>query len=65
MYGREVLVGKLETRRTLRRPRRRHGDKNNTDFKEIAWEGLDWIHLAQVREKWQALVNTVMNIRAP
>jgi hypothetical protein len=35
------------------------------DLKEIRWEGMDWIHLAQERDKWQALVKTVMDLRVP
>jgi hypothetical protein len=34
------------------------------DLREVEWEGVDWIHLAQDRNKWQALVNTVMNLHA-
>jgi hypothetical protein len=35
------------------------------DHKQIGWDGVDWIELAQVREQWRALVNTVMNLRVP
>jgi hypothetical protein len=35
------------------------------DLKEICWENVDWIHLAQDRDQWQALVNTVMNLWVP
>jgi hypothetical protein len=35
------------------------------DFREIGWDGMDWIELAQDRERWRALVNTVMNLRVP
>jgi hypothetical protein len=35
------------------------------DLREIGWNGVDWIDLAQDREKWKALVNTVMNLRVP
>jgi hypothetical protein len=35
------------------------------DLREIRWEGVDWIHVAQVRDQWLALVNRVMNIRVP
>jgi hypothetical protein len=37
----------------------------SVDLKEIRWGGMDWIDLAQDREQWRALVNTVMNIRVP
>jgi hypothetical protein len=52
--------------RPLGRPRRRWETyvENNTkmDLREIGWGGMDWIHLAQDKEKWRALVNTVMNL---
>jgi hypothetical protein len=35
------------------------------DLREIGWEGVDWMHLTQVRDQWRAVVNTVMNIRVP
>jgi hypothetical protein len=35
------------------------------DLKEIGWEGVDWIHLAQDRDQWQAFVNIVMNLQVP
>jgi hypothetical protein len=35
------------------------------DLREIVWEGVDWMHLAEDREKWRALVNTVMNLLIP
>jgi hypothetical protein len=37
----------------------------NVDHKEVGREGVDWIHLAQDRDQWQAIVNTVMNIQVP
>jgi hypothetical protein len=39
--------------------------ENLKDLKEIGWEGVDWILLAQNRDQWQAVVNTVMNLRVP
>jgi hypothetical protein len=60
-----VLVGKPEGKRALGRLRRRWEDNIKTDLGEIGWGGLDWIYLAQVRDKWRALVNTVMNLRVP
>jgi hypothetical protein len=57
-----ILVGKLERKRTLGRPRRRW---ENTTRMEIGWEVVDWMHLAQHRDYWRALVNTVMNFWLP
>jgi hypothetical protein len=55
-------VGKPEGNRPLERPRRRWVDNTEIDLREIEWEGVDWIDLAQDREQWRALVNTVMNL---
>jgi hypothetical protein len=60
-----ILVGKPEGKRPLARPRRRWVDNIKTDLREIGWDGMDWIDLAQDRDKWRALVNTVMNLRVP
>jgi hypothetical protein len=60
-----ISVGKPEGKRPLRRPRRRWVDNNETDLREIRWDGVDWIELAQDRDQWRALVNTVMNLRVP
>jgi hypothetical protein len=56
---------KCEARRSLGRPRRRWEDNIRLNFREIGWEGVDWIHLAQDRDQWRDLVNTVMNLRVP
>jgi hypothetical protein len=58
-------VGKPEGRRTLGRPRRRWEDNTKMDLREVGWGGMDWINLAQDRDKWRALVNAVMNLRGP
>jgi hypothetical protein len=55
-----ILVGKPEGRRPLGRPRRRWVDNIKTDLKEI-----EWVDLAQDKDHWRALVNTVMNLRVP
>jgi hypothetical protein len=58
-------VGKPERKRPLGRPRRRCVDNIKIDLGERGWDGVDWIDLAQDREQWRALVNTVMNLRVP
>jgi hypothetical protein len=60
-----ILVGKPEGKRPLGRPRRRSVDYIKMDLGEIGWDGRDWIELAQDRDQWRALVNTVMNLRVP
>jgi hypothetical protein len=57
-----VLVGKPEGKRPLGRPRRRWED-NRMDHQEVGCGGMDWIGLAQDRDRWRALVNVVMNLR--
>jgi uncharacterized NAD(P)/FAD-binding protein YdhS len=47
------------------RQRRRLVDNIKMDLREIGWNGMDWIDVAQDRNKWRALVNTVMNLRFP
>jgi hypothetical protein len=59
-----ILVGRPEGRRPLERPRRRWEDIT-MDLREIRFGDVDWIHLAQDRDRWQALVNTVMNLQVP
>jgi hypothetical protein len=58
-------VGKPEGKRPLERPRRRLVDIIKIELREIGWDGMDWIDLAQDRDQWRALVNTVMNLRVP
>jgi hypothetical protein len=60
-----ILVGKPEGKRPLGRPRRRWLDNIKMDLGEIGWNGRDGIELAQDRDQWRALVNTVMNLRVP
>jgi hypothetical protein len=57
-----VLVGKPEGRRPLGRLRRRWEDNIKMDLREVRWRGIDWINLAQDRDRWRALVNAVMNL---
>jgi hypothetical protein len=54
-----ILVRKLEGKRPLGRPRRRWVDNIKIDLREIGWDGMDWIDLAQDRNQWRALVSTV------
>jgi hypothetical protein len=61
----KILVGKPEGKRPLGRPRRRWMDNIKMDLREIGWNGENWIDLAQDRDQWSALVNTVMNLRVP
>jgi hypothetical protein len=58
-------VGKLEGKRSLGRPRPRWMDNIKMDLREIEWDGMDWTDLAQDRDQWRALVNTVMSLRVP
>jgi hypothetical protein len=60
-----ILVGKPEGKRPLGRPRRRWVDNIKMDLRKREWDGVDWIELAQDRDQWRALVNTVMNLRIP
>jgi hypothetical protein len=60
-----ILVGKPEEKRPLGRPRCRWVNDIKMDLTEIGWDGVDWIELAQDRDQWRALVNTVMNLRVP
>jgi hypothetical protein len=69
-YGEErgvyrVLVGKPEEKRPLRRPRLRWEDNIRMDLREVGCGSVDWIELAQGRDRWRALVNAVMNLRFP
>jgi hypothetical protein len=56
-------VGKLEGRRPLGRPRHRWLDNIKMDLREMGWDGVDWLYLAEDRDRWRARVNTVMNLR--
>jgi hypothetical protein len=55
-------MGNLEGKRSLGRPRRMWYNNIKTDFKEIEWEGMEWINLAQVRDSWRSVVKTAMNL---
>ena len=58
-----VLVGKPEGKRPLGRARRRWEDNIKMDLQEVGCGAVDWIELAQDRDRWRALVNAVMNLR--
>jgi hypothetical protein len=60
-----ILVGKAEGKKQLGRPRRRWVDDIKIDLQEIKWGGMHWIDLAQERDQWRALVNTVMKFPVP
>jgi hypothetical protein len=60
-----VLVGKPEGKRPLRRSRHRWENNIKVDLQEVGCRGIDWIELAQDRDRWWTLVNAVMNFRVP
>jgi hypothetical protein len=60
-----ILVGRPEGRRPLGRPRHRWEDSIKIDLREIGFGDVDWINLAQDRDRWQALMNTVMKLQVP
>jgi hypothetical protein len=63
--GYRMLMGKPEGKRPLGRHRGRWEDNIKMDLREIGWGGMDWTDLAQDRDQWTALVNTVKNLRVP
>jgi hypothetical protein len=60
-----LLVGKPKGKRPLGRPRRRWVDNIRMDLVEVGWGDVDWIGLSEDRNRWRALVNSVMNLQAP
>ena len=60
-----VLVGKSEGKRPDRRPRRRWEDNIKVDIQEVGCGSMEWIDLAQDKDRWWALMNAVMKLRAP
>jgi len=61
----KILVGKPQGKRALGIARRTWEDNIKTDLQEVECGGMNWIDLAHDRDRWQALVNTVMNLRFP
>jgi hypothetical protein len=61
----KILVGKSEEKIAPGRPRRRWEDNIKIDLIKIGWDGVDWICLAHDKDRWQALVNTAMNLWVP
>jgi len=64
-YGGIGEVGKPEEKRPLGRPTRRWEDNIKMDIREVGCGGMDWIGLAQDRDRWRALIKAVMNFRVP
>jgi hypothetical protein len=64
-YACRLLVGKPEGKRPLGRPRHRWVDNIRMAIGEVGWGDVDWICLAQDRNRWRALVNSVLNLRVP
>jgi hypothetical protein len=60
-----LLVGKSEGKRPLERPRRRWVDNIRMHLGDVGWGNVDWIGLAKDRNRWRALVNSVLNLRVP
>jgi hypothetical protein len=60
-----LLVGKPEEKRPLGRPRRRWVDNIRMDPGEVGWDDVDWTGLAEDRNRWRALLNSVLNLRVP
>ena len=60
-----VLMGKPEGKRTMGRPRRRWADNIRNDLQEVRCGYVDWIGLAQDRDRWRTFVSAVMNLRVP
>jgi hypothetical protein len=60
-----MLVGNPEGKSPLGRPRRRWVDHIRMYLVEVGWNDVDWIDLAQDRDRWRALVNSVLNLRVP
>jgi hypothetical protein len=60
-----VLEGKPERNRQIQTPRHRWKDNIKINLQDMGWGGMDWIDVAQDTDRWQAIVNAVMNLRVP
>jgi len=60
-----VLVGKFDGKRYPGKPRRKWVCNTKIDLQEVGWGSMDWIDLAQDRDRWRTLTNFVMNLRVP
>jgi hypothetical protein len=60
-----IVVGKPDGKRPVGESRRRGKDIIRMDLKEIGWDGMEWMHLAQDRDQWRSLVNKVIKLRVP
>jgi hypothetical protein len=60
-----ILVGKPEEKGSLGKSRRNWVDNTKMDLRDTGWDGMDWTGLAQDRDQWRVLVNTIMNLRIP
>jgi hypothetical protein len=60
-----IWMGKPEGKRPLGRPKRRWVGNAKTDLRKTGWGGMNWIDLAQDRDQWRALVNTIMKLEVP
>jgi hypothetical protein len=65
MNAYRILVGKPEGKKQLGRSKRRWAVSIKMDLGEIEWDDTDWIDLAEDRDQWKALVNTVISLRVP
>jgi hypothetical protein len=61
----QIIGGKVRAKRPLGRPRRTWVDHIRMDLGEVGWGDVDWSGLAKDRNRWRALVNSVLNLRVP